>query len=112
MGLSEREQKMLEEMERELLSSDAEFASRLKDPDKGSASKLIAGVLVMVAGVGLLILAVALQVAFFGVFAFAVMLIGLLVASNNLKFPELPKAPGQQDSGGFFEQRWNQRFGE
>jgi hypothetical protein len=111
MGLSEREQKLLEEMERELLSSDAEFANRLKNPEKGSASKLVGGVLVMLAGVALLILAVALQVAFFGVFAFAVMLIGLIIASNNLKFPDLPK-PGQQDSGGFFEQRWNQRFGE
>jgi hypothetical protein len=39
------------------------------------------------------------------------MLIGLIVASNNLKFPDLPK-PGEQESGGFFEQRWNQRFGE
>lgn len=112
MALSEREQKLLEEMERNLLAQDADLAKTLRSTGgtNQSAGKLVAGVLVFLAGLGLLILAVVLQVAFFGVVAFLVMLIGLVVASANFKLPELPKIePGQKTN--FFEDRWNQRFG-
>ena len=111
MALSEREQALLEEMERNLMSQDAGFANRVKgvSATNKSASKLIAGVLILIAGLGLLGVAVVLQVAFFGVAAFIVMVMGIIVASNNFRLPELPKAAGS-DKGSFFENRWNQRF--
>jgi hypothetical protein len=113
MGLSEREQRLLEEMERELLAGDAEFASRLRSTGSASSSKLILGVIMLLAGLSLLVFAVILQVPFFGVAAFAVMFIGLVMASSNLKVPELPNLTGTQESGGnFFESRWDKRFGE
>jgi uncharacterized membrane protein YkgB len=109
MALSEHEQRMLEEMERNLLAEDAKLASKVSQvgSTNRSASKLIAGVLVMIAGLGLLIFAVAIQVAFFGVVAFLVMVAGLVIASSNFRLPELPKP---NTSGSFFEDRWNQRF--
>ena len=112
MALSEREQKLLEEMERNLLAQDADLAKALKGADSSnrSAGKLVAGVLVFLVGLGLLILSVVLQVAFFGIAAFLVMLIGLLVASANFRLPQLP-AQGGQNKASFFEDRWNQRFG-
>jgi hypothetical protein len=113
MGLSEREQRLLEEMERELLEGDAEFASRLRTTGSASSSKLILGVVMLLAGLSLLVFAVILQVPFFGVAAFAVMFIGLVIASSNLKVPELPNITANQDGGGnFFESRWDKRFGE
>jgi predicted lipid-binding transport protein (Tim44 family) len=112
MALSEREQKLLEEMERNLLAQDADLAKALRGPSESnrSAGKLVAGVLVFLVGLGFLILSVVLQVAFFGIAAFLVMLIGLLVASANFRLPELP-APNGQNKASFFEDRWNQRFG-
>lgn len=111
MALSEREQALLEEMERNLMSQDAGFANRVKSVSatNKSASKLIAGVLVLIAGLGLLLLAVILQVAFFGVAAFVVMVIGIIVASSNFRLPEIPKVGGSSKAS-FFEDRWNQRF--
>lgn len=112
MALSEREQAMLEEMERNLMSQDAGFANRVKNVSSSnkSASKLIVGVLVLLAGLGLLGLAVVLQVAFFGVAAFIVMVIGIIVASSNFSLPAIPKVGGSSKKGSFFEDRWNQRF--
>jgi Na+/H+ antiporter NhaC len=112
MALSEREQAMLEEMERNLMSQDAGFANRVKSVSSSnkSASKLIVGVLVLLAGLILLVLAVVLQVAFFGVAAFIVMVIGIIIASSNFRLPEIPKVGGSGNKGTFFEDRWNQRF--
>jgi hypothetical protein len=67
-------------------------------------------VLILLSGVGLLVLSVALQVAFFGVIAFLVMVIGLVIASANFRLPELPAA-GEKSKTNYFEDRWNQRFG-
>ena len=113
MGLSEREQKLLEEMERNLMAQDAEFAKAISNTTSAnqSAGKLVLGVLILLSGVGLLVLSVALQVAFFGVVAFMVMVIGLVIASANFKIPELPAATGEKPKTNFFEDRWNQRFG-
>jgi uncharacterized membrane protein len=112
MALSEREQKLLEEMERNLLSEDAQFAKSIRTASSSnqSAGKLVAGVLTLLAGIGLLITAVMLQVAFFGVVAFLVMLIGLVVASANFRLPALPEIDPKSKTS-FFEDRWNQRFG-
>jgi len=64
----------------------------------------------MLVGLVLLILAVSLQVAFFGVVAFMVMVIGLVIATSNFRIPGLGKTPKSPGSSSFFEDRWNQRF--
>lgn len=112
MALSEREQKLLEEMERNLLQEDTSFAKKVKEVSSSnkSAGKLVGGVIVTLMGLGLLIFAAALQVAFFGVVAFLVMVIGLVIASANFRLPELPNIPKGQGGTSFFEDRWNQRF--
>ena len=58
MALSEREQKLLEEMERNLLAQDADLAKALRGPGDSnrSAGRLVAGVLVFLVGLGFLIL--------------------------------------------------------
>mgnify|MGYP000031593570 FL=1 len=114
MGLSEHEQRLLEELEKDLYESDQGFANRVKkqDPERKSSTRLILGVLSLVAGLGMLIFAVSLQVAFFGIAAFAVMFIGVVLISSNLKLPSIPSSGGGKSSGSFFEDRWNKRFGE
>ncbi|CAB4537403.1 MAG: DUF3040 domain-containing protein [Actinobacteria bacterium] len=111
MALSEHEQRLLEEMERNLLKEDAGLAgkaSQLGSTNK-SAGKLVAGVLTMLIGLGLLIFSVIIQFALFGVVAFVVMVMGLVIASTNFHLPEMPKAKNQR-SASYFEDRWNQRF--
>jgi hypothetical protein len=110
MALSEREQRLLEEMERNL-REDSQFANRVREVDSSnqSSGKLVGGVLLLLVGIGFLILAVILQVAFFGVAAFLVMVMGLVIASANFALPKLPDMPKAQ-SGTYFEDRWNQRF--
>ena len=112
MALSEHEQRLLEEMERNLLQEDATLDQKLKrvGATSSSAGKLVAGVLTMIAGIGLLIFAVATQVTFMGVIAIVVMVIGLVVASSNFRLPELPKTKFQGGGSSFFEDRWNNRF--
>lgn len=118
MGLSEREQKLFEQLEREL-SGDAEFASRVRPAKQESRGGkfLVLGVLTLLAGVGLLVLAAIWQVAFFGVAAFVVMLIGLVVASSNVSLAALDPSTSseqkpKQPKGTFFQDRWDRRFGE
>jgi hypothetical protein len=110
MALSEHEQRMLEEMERNLLQEDAALAQKVGQigSSNKSAGKLIAGIMTMLVGVVLLIFAVTIQFALFGVVAFVVMVAGLVAASSNFRLPELPK--GSQRPPTFFEDRWNQRF--
>jgi len=112
MALSEREQKLLEEMERNLIEEDAGFANRVRDVGSSNkdGKKLVVGVITMLVGVVLLILAVSLQVAFFGVVAFMVMVIGLVVATSNFRIPGLGKSAKSPGGSSFFEDRWDQRF--
>lgn len=125
MALSDREKKVLEELERGLYADDAEFAQRVqavadKKPKSqpGSAgnpaAKLVAGSVIAVAGLSVLILAVVIQVVAIGVVGFLIMLAGLVLASSNwsnstLSAKPSPK-PTKKTSGNFFEDRWNRRF--
>ncbi|MDA7760865.1 DUF3040 domain-containing protein [Aquiluna sp.] len=112
MALSEQEQKLLEEMERNLIEQDAGFANRVREVGSANknARKLVVGVLTMIVGLGLLVFAVALQVAFFGVAAFLVMVIGLVIATSNFQLPGIAKSAKPKGGQTFFEDRWNQRF--
>lgn len=120
MGLSEQEQKLLDELERGFYATDANLASKLGEGRVISPKRIIAGAAVAIIGLSLLIVAVMIQVAAFGVIGFLVMLGGLILASSNVsqsiansKKPSAAKAAkrtGQAKS--YFEDRWDRRQGE
>lgn len=118
MGLSEQEQKLLDELERGLYASDANLAQKLGKPGARSPKRIIAGATIVVIGISLLVVAVILQVALFGVVGFLAMLAGLIVATSSNP-TELKVAKPQAHSANsstatpknksFFEDRWDKR---
>lgn len=117
MGLSEREQKLLEELERGLIEGDSSFAAKAQRVGN-PAGRMIAGALLAIIGLGVLMTGVFIQFAAIGVFGFLVMLAGLVLATSNLQLPELPAgltgpSAGPTGSGrNFFEDRWDKRQGD
>jgi len=119
MGLSEQEQKVLEELERQLTGnkpSKAKAEEVALAPVK-YARLLVLGSVLIVVGLSLMIFATSLQLTWFGVAAFVTMLTGLYLVSQNWSSKairatkaasEKPK-PGNKSSGSFFQDRWDQR---
>jgi sensor histidine kinase YesM len=114
MALSDREQRLLDELERGLYESDPNLAQKIGSAGARTPARLIAGLVISLIGVSLIVFAVMIQVAFFGVFAFLVMLAGLIFASSNMS-QTTTKASGATSGGkskNLFEERWNRRQGD
>ena len=120
MALSEREQKLLDELERGLYASDSALANKLAKPGSRSPKILIAGALLAVMGLSLLVVAVTLQFAIFGVAGFLTMLAGLILATSgkSIGSKPSPSKPGSAQKPaptlpgkGFFDDRWDKRPG-
>jgi len=81
MALSERERKLLEEMERNLIEEDASFANRVREVGSSNKNgrKLVLGVVVT-------------------------------TASSNFRLPSAPRSAKEPGGPSYFEDRWNQRF--
>lgn len=130
MPLSEHEQRLLEQMERALYAEDPKFASTLRQPvvRQGSRKRMILGVLVAAAGLGLLLAGVAFKLAPVGVLGFVVMLGGAVLAftgggsaateatpaaAEGKSTPQSGSRRGTaSEPGGFMgkmEDRWRQR---
>lgn len=139
MALSDREKKVLEELERGLIG-DEEFVQRVSKVASGKstpmyavgpdgkrtkiggskstpASRLVAGALIAVVGLSVLIMAVATQIIAIGVVGFLVMLTGLVIGSSkftneglNSSKPNNRESKPKGSGGSFFEDRWNKRF--
>ena len=122
MGLSEREQKVLDELERGLYADDSGLAERLKPKPvkqiktQNKAARALAGALVAVAGLSVLLVGLITHYTAIGVAGFAVVLFGVVVASSNstktttkASAPKATKAtkPGLGD---FFQDRWDKRI--
>jgi predicted lipid-binding transport protein (Tim44 family) len=118
MALSEREQRLLEELERGLYAEDAEFVQRVSRSGGISMRRMIGGAALAVIGISILIFAVIIQIAVFGVIGFLLMLSGIIVASSNFKqttpsteasanSPSRAKDSSSKFSG--FEDRWDRR---
>ncbi|MEY4042461.1 MAG: hypothetical protein RL529_28 [Actinomycetota bacterium] len=116
MALSDREQRLLDELERGLYESDPNLASKINSGGTRTTARIISGLAIGLIGLSLIVFAVIIQVAFFGAFAFLVMLTGLVVASSNTKQQASPagKANGKAKapSRNVFEERWQRRQGE
>ncbi|MDQ0895860.1 DUF3040 domain-containing protein [Agromyces ramosus] len=122
MPLSEQEQRLLEEMERNLYRNDADFVHavggvRGRRPDYRA---IVLGVLLAVAGVGALIAGVALQLLVIGILGFALMFAGVLIAISPGKRGAASPPPAEPGSasraarprGGFMDRmndRWDRR---
>lgn len=120
MALSEREQKLLDELERGLYASDSALAHKLGKPGSRSPKILIAGALLAVMGLSLLVVAVTLQFAIFGVAGFLTMLAGLILATSGKPSGSRAKPGSAQTTQkpapsslgkGFFDDRWDKRQG-
>ncbi|GAA2022212.1 hypothetical protein GCM10009819_01000 [Agromyces tropicus] len=87
MPLSEQEQRLLEEMERNLYKNDADFVATVGGGGRGRPNyrAIVLGVLLAVAGAGALIGGVASQLLIVGVLGFALMFVGVLVAITPSK---------------------------
>ncbi|KQM83735.1 DUF3040 domain-containing protein [Agromyces sp. Leaf222] len=121
MPLSEQEQRLLEEMERNLYRNDADFVhavggGRGRRPNYRA---IVLGVLLAVIGAGALIAGVALQMLIVGILGFAMMFAGVLVAITPGKrgatapapeegSPSAGKPRGNQSAG--FMDRLNERW--
>ena len=137
MSLSEHERKVLEQLERDLYEGDAQFAKRMgAEKEKlaaakaGSPKRIIAGGAVALAGIAVLIEALIVRYPVFGVVGFALMVIGLWLATaqfgrlNRIAKGQVaagsagstgaagkPSSPadGKTSFTEFFERRWDQR---
>ncbi|MDN5688851.1 MAG: DUF3040 domain-containing protein [Brachybacterium sp.] len=99
MPLSDHEQKMLDEMERQLFADDPRLA-RAFAPTKSrrrSGRRIAIGLGGVVVGLGVLILAVSLPAIWLGVIAFIGMLAGAVYAVTT---PSSSSQEGPSDSGG------------
>ncbi len=119
MGLSDHEQRVLDELERGLYAEDAKFATKVASGGN-PARKLVAGALIAAVGLSVLVFAVIIQLMIIGLVAFALMLAGLVVATSGNSKPKSPnssqpkanKAPKAPRGGSFFEDRWDKRSGQ
>ncbi len=120
MPLSEHEQRLLEQMERQLYADDPKLASTLRGSGRSlrSRHRLLLGVLVVVGGLALLVAGVASQLWLLGVAGFLVMLAGGWWASSGWQSGPSASAPTQQQPAkgsqrsGFMsriEERWERR---
>lgn len=129
MPLSEHEQRLLEQMERALYAEDPKFATSLRSGSGGRASRTRAaiGVLVLLAGIGVLLIGAVLPLIPVGVAGFAIMIVGAALAYSGLRPGRggtaaegsgeaapgpAPTKPAKRAGGGFMdrlEDRWQKR---
>ena len=118
MPLSEHEQKLLEQLEKQLHEDDPKFASSMgSDPGRTwSTRHMVIGVLATLAGVLLLLIGVSVQIIFVGVLGFVVMGAGVYFATmrrstGGSASGRQGKKPGKPRSSFMngLEERWDER---
>ncbi|HYH77365.1 MAG TPA: DUF3040 domain-containing protein [Arthrobacter sp.] len=119
MPLSEHEQKLLEQLEKQLHEDDPKFANSMgSDPGRSwSTRHVVIGVLGALAGIFLLLVGVTLQSIFVGVLGFVVMGAGVYFATMRSSTPGKsghggrPGKPGKSRSSfmSSLEERWDER---
>lgn len=114
MPLSEHEQRMLEQMERALYEEDPRFAATIRNtPGPSSPARRGAGLGVLVAALGVVIIIVGLLQALpvLGVVGFIAVLAGTYLALRGVSLERRGARPAR-GKGGFLkgaEERFNQR---
>ena len=116
MPLSDREQQILAEMERNLYEEDPEFAARPSgDKPPGTDQRGVKiGVALFLVGVAALIFFFSSQSIFVGVVAFAAMVAGIVILGSSLRSiftnPEGGEPGRASRAIGDFEERLRQRY--
>jgi hypothetical protein len=115
MPLSEQEQRLLDEMERSLYHGDADFVASVgRARGRVSYTAVVGGILLAVAGIGVLILGVLLHNWFVGALGFAAMFGGVVLAvgvRSRRGGGAFPASSGRRH-GGFMDrlgERWERR---
>jgi len=121
MPLSEQEQRLLDEMERNLYQNDADFVATVgAGRGRTNYRGIILGAILVVAGVATLLVGVGSHLPIVGVLGFVIMFAGVIVALTPSRAPRgasgKPSAPQSASharrSGGFMESlndRWERR---
>jgi hypothetical protein len=119
MPLSEHEQKLLEQLEKQLHEDDPKFANSMgSDPGRTwSTRHLVIGVLCALAGIALLLVGVTTQIIIVGVLGFVIMGGGVYFATmRNASGAKSGSASGAGKSGkprspfmSSLEERWDER---
>jgi hypothetical protein len=121
MPLSEQEQRLLDEMERNLYQNDADFVATVgAGRGRTNYRGIVLGAILGVAGVATLLAGVGSHLPVIGVLGFVIMFVGVIVALTPSRTPRglSGKAPTEgsaaqaRRSGGFMEslnERWERR---
>ena len=121
MGLSEREQQLLDEMERSLYQSEADVMQASAARARLNMRSLVLGIVVVLAGIGALIAGVAMPLWWVGLLGFAVMIGGVLLASSKREAidaapglgaasPQAKTTSAKESFADRMERRWDQRM--
>lgn len=117
MPLSEHEQRLLEQLEKQL-HEDHRFASTMKTVSNAgnySTRNLALGALIGIVGIGVLIAGISSQLIIVGVLGFIVMFGGVYLAlsrkigSGAIRSPEGVKSPQKSGFMSDLENKWEQR---
>ena len=116
MPLSEQEQRLLDEMERHLMHNDADVVSAPRDGRTISYRNVVYGAILVLAGLGALVLGVAIPFIPVGVVGFVLMIGGVILAARPARTgsrpaqDQTPRAtqPAQKNSS--FMDRMNDRW--
>ena len=121
MPLSEQEQRLLDEMERNLYQNDADFVATVGGArGRTNYRGIILGAVLVVVGIGVLLFGVGSSLLIVGVLGFLVMFAGVIIALTPSRSPKTTARPsasttpaaGARRSGGFMEnlnERWEKR---
>jgi len=119
MPLSEHEQRLLDEMERNLYGRDADVVSPRGTGIRPNYRALTLGVVLAAAGIGVMVAAVMMQFIVLGVIGFVVTFVGALIASRPATGPGAgtgskaqPSKPSASRRSSFMDrmqQKWDER---
>lgn len=119
MALSEQEQRLLDEMERNLYQNDADFVATVSGA-RGRANYrgIILGAVLVVAGIGVLLWGVGSSLLVVGLLGFVVMFAGVILALTPARVAKVGAQQSEASrtsarrSGGFMDnlnERWEKR---
>ena len=122
MPLSEREQKLLEQLEQQLSADDPRFATSMSETGRAgfSTRHLVFGAVAAVVGLGVLLWGVSAQLIWLGLIGMAVTAAGIYVATTRPRAqrnPDSTGGPARQPAGAprsssfmdGLEQKWDER---
>lgn len=118
MALSEHEQRLLEEMERNLYSNEADVVTTMGPTRAPNYTAIVAGVVMGVVGLAAMLWAVSASLTWLGVIGFIVLFAGVMIAVT-VPGPALERTPRSSSGGGRspsslmdqLNERWDRRRG-